>query len=121
MGPNVGSHQQDVEKSVWIVRTTGMEIVIHTAAWGFGSSVRDRVEEGLRDQLYFCHRPNLNRIGGNRTRPEAVGSLHQPVTPRSASLPWPLHHPYEKDSEFVPTANPAHAPAIDSVSDWLRV
>jgi hypothetical protein len=49
MGPNVGSSQQNIEKSMWVVRGTRMEIVIFAAAWGFGSKVCDPVEKRLRD------------------------------------------------------------------------
>jgi len=64
MRPNVGSGQQNIEKPVRVVGRARMEIVILAAAWRFGSEICNLVEEKARDQLYFCHGPNLTDIPG---------------------------------------------------------
>jgi hypothetical protein len=35
--------------------------------------------------------------------------------------PWPLDHHNEKDPALVPTANPAHTPAVDAVAQGHRL
>ena len=66
MRPNVGSGQQNIEKPVRVVTRARMEIVILAASWRFGSEICNLFEERPRDQLYFCHRPNLTHIPGER-------------------------------------------------------
>jgi hypothetical protein len=49
------------------------------------------------------------------------GPLLGSVTPSPFSGPGPLDHHNEDHSAFVPTAHPAHAPAIDSIAEGGRL
>jgi len=100
MRPNVGSGQQNIEKPVRVVARARMEIVILAASWRFGSEICNLVEERPRNQLYFCHRPNLTQIPGELFLVSGTPSGTQPE-PRTIWVGhlfglWAKHFPIER-------------------------
>src|SRR5450759_1986619 len=55
-------------------------------------------------------------ITGTGTKPSAISG--EPIW--SDGLPWSLHHHHKENAAFVPTAQPAYAPAIDALANCGR-